>query len=94
MVLLPLTSTSRDSEIEVTPEALLFSESNGRLLLEVRTEDAAILETLLATVTLIPLGVVTVGPMLQITDGGQNLIDLSLEQLVNAWKGSAQGVAL
>jgi phosphoribosylformylglycinamidine synthase len=75
-----------DWEMGLTPEALLFSESNGRLLLEVRPEDTAKVEALLSTVTLIPLGTVTAEPTLQITVGDQSLVSLSVEQLVNAWK--------
>ncbi len=76
----------RDWTIGLTPEELLFSESNGRLLLEVRPEDAATVEALLNGVTLIPLGTVTAEPTLQVTAGDQSLVDLSVEQLVNAWK--------
>lgn len=76
----------RDLEITLTSEELLFSESNGRLLLEVRPEDAAALEAHMGKVTLIPLGVVMAEPTLQITDKGQALVTLSVEQLVNIWK--------
>lgn len=76
----------RDAEIGLTPQELLFSESNGRLLLEVRPEDAVSLEAHLDIVTLSPLGVVTAEPTLQITDGGQSLVHLPVEQLVNTWK--------
>ena len=75
-----------DREIGLTPEELLFSESNGRLLLEVRPEDAAALETHLSSVTLIPLGKVTAEPTLEITAEGQALVSLAVEQLVNSWK--------
>ena len=74
------------TELALTAEQLLFSESNGRLLLEVRPEDAAALEAQLSSVPLIPLGVVTAEPTLTITDAGQPLVALSVEQLVNAWK--------
>jgi hypothetical protein len=37
---------------------------------------------------------VTAEPAMQITDGGQNLIQLPVAQLVNAWKGSMPEVAL
>lgn len=76
----------RDPELALTAQELLFSESNGRLLLEVRPEDAAALEAQLSSVPLIPLGLVTAEPTLTITDGGQPLVALSVEQLVNAWK--------
>jgi phosphoribosylformylglycinamidine synthase len=75
-----------DREIGLTPEELLFSESNGRLLLEVQPEDAAALEAQLSSVTLIPLGLVTSEPVLQITAEAQSLVNLAIEQLVNSWK--------
>ena len=73
----------------LTAQEALFSESNGRLLLEVRPEDAATLEALLGAVTLLPLGTVTAEPTLQITTGGQALINLPVNELVQAWKGHA-----
>ncbi|MCE7981432.1 MAG: phosphoribosylformylglycinamidine synthase subunit PurL [Caldilinea sp. CFX5] len=76
----------RDLEITLTPEEILFSESNGRLLLEVRPDDAAALETLMNTVVLISFGMVLAEQTVQITDEGQALVDVSIEQLVNAWK--------
>ena len=76
----------RETAPALTAQELLFSESNGRLLLEVRPEDAAAVETQLSSVPLISLGVVTAAPTLTITDAGQPLIALSVEQLVNTWK--------
>ncbi|MEZ4734272.1 MAG: phosphoribosylformylglycinamidine synthase subunit PurL [Caldilineaceae bacterium] len=76
----------RDLETQLTAMELLFSESNGRLLLEVRPEDVTTLEAHFNKVSLIPLGVVTAEPTLQMTDGGQPLVHLSVEQLVNTWK--------
>ena len=70
----------------LTAEELLFSESNGRLLLEVRPEDAAALEAHFSSVTLLPLGAVTAEAMLHITNAGQPVVTLAVEQLVNAWK--------
>lgn len=77
------------SDRALTPQERLFSESNGRLLLEVRPEDAADLEAHMRPVTLLPLGVVAAQPTLTITASDQSLISLSVEQLVNAWKQQA-----
>ncbi len=66
----------------------LFSESNGRLLLEVQPEDAIQVEALFATQTLLHLGMVTTAPVLRIEQAEEPIIDLSIEQLIQAWKGS------
>lgn len=76
----------RDSELALLEQEILFSESNGRLLLEVRPEDAAALEAHLSSVTLLALGTVTADTLLQIMDAGQPVVTLPVEQLVNAWK--------
>jgi len=52
----------------------------------VRTVDDAAVEALLNAVTLIPLGTVTAEPTLQVTIRDQSLVDLSVKQIVNAWK--------
>jgi phosphoribosylformylglycinamidine synthase len=65
----------------------LFAESNGRLLLEVRPTDAPALEEHFTGESLLRLGVVTATPRL-VVDGATepHLIDLSVEQLLAAWK--------
>jgi len=68
---------------------VLFGESNGRLLLEVRPEDAAALETLCADETLVDLGVVTAEPQITVAAGADMLIDLTVDQVVTTWKGGA-----
>ena len=78
-----------DWAIGLTSEELLFSESNGRLLLEVRPEDATILEAHMGEVNLIPLGVVTAEPTLSIIVSGQSAVKLAVEELLNAWKQQA-----
>lgn len=77
------------SEIALTPLEILFSESNGRLLLEVRPEDAAPLMALMGEVTLIELGVVTADATLHMRNGDERLIDLSIDEIIKAWKGQA-----
>lgn len=67
--------------------AALCSESNGRLLLEVRPEDAAALEALLADETLLPLGTVTDDGQVTIAADGANVIELPVEEIVAAWQG-------
>ena len=67
--------------------ALLFSESNGRLLIEVADVDAAAFEAHFAGEMLTRIGEVTAGPALAITLGGANVVDLHVQQLVKAWKG-------
>ncbi|HRW51024.1 MAG TPA: phosphoribosylformylglycinamidine synthase subunit PurL, partial [Caldilinea sp.] len=67
--------------------ALLFSESNGRLLVEVADDDAAAFEAHFGGEMLTRIGEVTAGPALAITLGGANVVDLHVQQLVKAWKG-------
>lgn len=66
----------------------LFSESNGRLLLEVAPENRATVETHFADVPLFRLGEVTVQQQLTIKYSGNSVIDLPVTALINAWKGS------
>jgi len=66
----------------------LFSESNGRLLLEVAREHAAAVTAHFADVTLVPLGEVTAEQQLTIRNGDNLLISLPIPTLVTAWKGS------
>lgn len=65
---------------------LLFGESNGRLLVEVRTEDAAAFEEALAGVELARLGMVSAETTLVVRQGGSTLLALPVEELVAAWK--------
>jgi phosphoribosylformylglycinamidine synthase len=67
----------------------LFSESLGRLLLEVAPEQAAAFESALAGLPLVALGTVSDSGRLQVTLGGDSLIDLPVDQLVAAWKREA-----
>ncbi len=67
----------------------LFSESNGRLLLEVKPDDAEMVEALFAGQTLIALGEVTAAEHLHIEHQGELKVSLPLEKIVAAWKRSA-----
>lgn len=66
---------------------LLFSESNGRLLIEVAPTDAAAFESYFDGVTLIPIGAVSAQPSLTVTVGGAHVVELPVDQLVRVWKG-------
>jgi phosphoribosylformylglycinamidine synthase len=66
----------------------LFSESNGRLLVEVKPADAATVEAHFADVAFVRLGEVTADQQLQINYGGAALIDQPITSLVDAWKGN------
>jgi phosphoribosylformylglycinamidine synthase len=65
----------------------LFGESNGRLLVEVASAEAAAFEAHFAGETLVALGAVTGASSLAITVGGANVVDIQVEQLVRVWKG-------
>ncbi len=67
----------------------LFSESNGRLLLEVAPEDLIRFEEALAGLPFAPLGTVTQTKMLTVQQDGQQLFELPLDEIEVAWKGSA-----
>ncbi len=70
------------------PVELLFSESNGRLLLEVAPEDAAQLEAQFGGQTLVHLGDVVAEERITISHQGEPLIDLTMNQVLTAWKGN------
>ena len=65
----------------------LFSESNGRLLLEVPPMHAEALEQHFSGYPLVCVGSVTEAPMIRIIKGDETLLELTVEQAVQAWKG-------
>jgi phosphoribosylformylglycinamidine synthase len=71
-----------------TPDPLsaLFSESNGRLLVEVRPSDQAAFEALMPSLPARRVGVVTGGARLNIGTHDQVLISLTVEEILNAWR--------
>ena len=69
-----------------SPVELLFSESNGRLLVEVRAEDAAAFEELFAGLPLAEIGAVSAEEKLVVELGGTPVIDVAVDRLVEAWK--------
>lgn len=70
------------------PLTALFAESNGRLLVEIAPEQAAAFESLLNGHPLARLGSVYAEPRLEIRHRDRVLIELSLDELLAAWKGS------
>ena len=70
------------------PVTALFSESNGRLLVEVRPADEAAFEACFAgRPGLVPrrVGTVTAGARLEISAGARRLVSLAVADLVAAW---------
>jgi phosphoribosylformylglycinamidine synthase len=72
---------------DLAPEVFLFSESNGRLLLEVAEEDTLELERQFAGIALTFLGNVTSDGRLRVEHGDRLLIDLAVDLLVETWTG-------
>ena len=70
-------------------ESVLFGESNGRLLIEIERDQATAFEAVMKDVALTALGTVAAGLTFSINDGEAVVIQLDVEQLVTAWKGSA-----
>ena len=66
----------------------LFSESNGRLLLEVAPDDIDSFEESMAGLQFGLLGTVTESEQLVWTLNQRRLISLSLNEIVTAWKGA------
>jgi len=71
---------------ELPADALLFSESNGRYLVEVAPEQAAAFEALLAGLPCARLGRVTAAAELVVKQGA-TLFALPVAQLERAWRG-------
>jgi phosphoribosylformylglycinamidine (FGAM) synthase-like enzyme len=68
----------------------LFSESNGRFLVEVRPQDCAEFETHLGTsLPWKKIGTVSADPSLVIHKDGQAIVQLSVADLVSVWNRSA-----
>ncbi|MBW7881457.1 MAG: phosphoribosylformylglycinamidine synthase subunit PurL [Caldilineaceae bacterium] len=75
-----------DGEEELDAAELLFSESNGRLLVEVAPENVAAFEACLEGEVLVRLGTVTAAPELQIRAGDTRLMTVAVQAMVAAWK--------
>jgi phosphoribosylformylglycinamidine (FGAM) synthase-like enzyme len=64
----------------------LFSESNGRLIVEVPDADAKAFEALMGGSTFRRIGAVVDKPRLMIVRGGERVVERSLDELIGAWK--------
>lgn len=71
---------------DLSPTELLFSESNGRLLVEVHQDDIGQFLELLDGVPVAELGTVTNNEKLTILSDGEMLVDLAISDVVTAWK--------
>jgi phosphoribosylformylglycinamidine synthase len=67
-------------------DLLLFSESNGRLLVEVPEGDTEAFEGLMKGSTVAWIGSVTKQPRLVVKKGGETVLDLANEETIKAWK--------
>ena len=70
------------------PYVPLFSETNGRLLLEVTPADRATFEDILSDIPFALIGTVTDSQMLSVAIDRQPTFDLSLDEILSAWKGA------
>jgi phosphoribosylformylglycinamidine (FGAM) synthase-like enzyme len=71
---------------EMRDDHLLFSESNGRLLVEVCEGDAYTFEKLMKGSTVAWIGSVVKEPRLRVEKTGNKIIDLPNEETILAWK--------
>jgi phosphoribosylformylglycinamidine (FGAM) synthase-like enzyme len=77
----------------LSPHAVLFAESNGRLVIEVRPENASEVETILADAPFARVGVVNSTSRLVVAIDGTTQIDLAVGDLVNAWLRQPTGAS-
>ena len=70
---------------------LLFSESNGRYLAEVRLEDAGAFEALLAAIPWACFGRVITQPTLSVTGWEESILALPVATIRRAWRGHLAG---
>jgi phosphoribosylformylglycinamidine synthase len=78
----------------LTPLALLFAESNSRLLVEVAPEHAPAFEKRMAGVPLARIGRVAADPRLRIAVDGAPIVDLDLDVMLQAWQRRPNGGAV
>ena len=67
-------------------DILLFSESNGRLLIEVSAEKTEAFEKAMEGVAISCIGAVKTDPKLTVTKDGKPVLEESLVELMKAWK--------
>jgi phosphoribosylformylglycinamidine synthase II len=75
----PVTGDMRD-------DLLLFSESNGRLLVEVSKGDEKAFETLMKGSTVACIGSVVKEPRINLAKKGKTVLELGNEETIRAWK--------
>ncbi len=79
---------------EFAADWVLFSESNGRYLVEVKKEDVGAFEEMVEDIPHGCLGHVNRGPHLAVYgEGKETLFSLSVEALEEAWRGHIEGEA-
>ncbi|MBD3171813.1 phosphoribosylformylglycinamidine synthase subunit PurL, partial [Candidatus Bathyarchaeota archaeon] len=71
---------------EMRDDVLLYSESNGRLLVEVPCEKISLFEKIMKNTPISCIGAVKKESTLTITKDGELLIDNQLSTLIEAWK--------
>jgi phosphoribosylformylglycinamidine synthase len=71
---------------ELVPEAILFSETASRLLVEMAPDDAPAFETIMAGTSFARIGTTTARGMLTIDLEGQEIISMDLDLLKGAWQ--------
>jgi phosphoribosylformylglycinamidine synthase II len=67
-------------------DLILFSESNGRLLVEVKESHSDAFEEVMGGIPFARVGTVIGGDRFTVMDGDDVIIDLSLDELMTAWK--------
>lgn len=89
-VFLPQVPLGRDEEFAA--DWVLFSESNGRYIVEVKKEDGEAFEEIMKDIPHGHLGNVNRGPYLAFYgEGKETLFSLSVERLVETWRGHVEG---
>jgi phosphoribosylformylglycinamidine synthase len=71
---------------EMRDDFILYSESNGRLLLEISEKDSGDFEAVMGDSVFSRIGTVKEDKTLRIVKNGETLIELPLETLIGAWK--------
>jgi phosphoribosylformylglycinamidine synthase len=70
---------------ELDTAALLFGESNGRLVVEVAPNDAAAFDAALAAIPCAQIGTVSASGRVRIRRAATLLLDLPVDDVVQAW---------
>ncbi len=65
---------------------ILFSESNGRLLVEVSEKNCTKFESIMKKSIFAQIGTIREEKRLKITKNNKNMIEISLDSLIDAWK--------